>query len=248
MQVQPIILAAGKGTRMGGENPKVLSELHGKPMISYLLNSLEQLQLPFKPTIVVGYKADLVKEVLGQSYNYALQEPQLGTGHAVSVAEDYISAPHVAVLNGDSPFVTAETLKELFKSHIDSGSVMSMATVIVDDFNDWRSSFMAHGRVIRDENGRVVAVREYKDATDTERNIRELNVGVYVFQTEWLLENLGKLDNKNAQGEYYLTDLVAMALGTPTEAPTIAMTPLEAFGINSKEQLAYATELIPVMA
>lgn len=244
MNIQPIILAAGRGVRMGGDLPKVLHEVNGRPMVSHLLEALADLQLEHKPIVVVGYKSEDVKNALGDSCLYALQEPQLGTGHAVSVAEDLIAAPHVAVLNGDTSFVSAQTLKDLFDSHVASGAVMSLATVTVEDFEGWKTMFASHGRIIRDASGKVVAIREYKDASDSEREIRELNVGVYVFDSAWLTEHLGKLDNNNAQGEYYLTDLVAMALSTPKDSPTVSMSPLEALSINTPEHLQYASQLV----
>jgi bifunctional UDP-N-acetylglucosamine pyrophosphorylase/glucosamine-1-phosphate N-acetyltransferase len=245
MEVQPIILAAGQGTRMGGELPKVLTQLHGQPLISYLLKTLGTLSLSHRPVIVVGYRADMVQGALGAGYSYALQEPQLGTGHAVMVTKDVVTAPHVAVLYGDTPFVSGEFLQKLFQTHAESGSVMTMATVTVPDFAEWRSGFASYGRILRGENGEVLAIREYKDANDAERAITEVNPGMYVFESKWLFEQLGNIGNVNAQGEYYLTDIVDLALQTGNTVPTLSMEPSEALGVNTPEHLEHAAQLVP---
>lgn len=245
MDIQYVILAAGKGKRMeNAELPKVLVELHGRPLIGHLLDTVKAVSSEHTPVVVIGHKAELVTATLGSSYAYALQRELLGTGHAVMAAKDLVTASHAMVLNGDTAFVSAEFLRELQEVHLVSDSVMAMGTVELEDYNDWRNTYMAHGRIIRDESGRVLAIREYKDATEEERAVHEVNLGIYIFKTDWLYSQLGNIDNHNAQGEYYLTDLVALALASGHEVPTVAIGPVEGLSINSKEHLDYAAMLI----
>lgn len=244
MNVQFVILAAGKGKRMNNaELPKVLVPLHGRALISHLLDSVHAIPSDYAPVIVVGHKAELVREALGNSYLYAMQTEQLGTGHAVMCAKEVVTAPYVMVINGDTPFVSAEFLNSLATAMTEE-SVMAMGTIALEDYEDWRSTYVSHGRIIRDESNRVVSIREYKDANEAERTIREVNLGFYIFKTDWLYEQLGNIDNHNAQGEYYLTDLVALALASGHEVPTVAIGPVEGLGINSVEHLEQAAVLV----
>lgn len=245
MEVQFVILAAGKGKRMeNAELPKVLVPLHGRPLISHLLDTVKTMPSQHIPVVVIGYKAELVTAALGSSYAYATQRELLGTGHAVMAAKDLVTAPHTMVLNADTAFVSAGFLQKLQEVHLTSNSVMAMGTIELEDYKDWRNTYMAHGRIIRNKNGKVLAIREYKDATEEERTICEVNLGVYIFRTDWLYDQLDNIDNNNAQGEYYLTDLVALALASGYEVPTVAVGPVEGMSINSKEHLEYAAALI----
>lgn len=243
MDVQFVILAAGKGKRMNNaEFPKVLVELHGRPLIRHLLDSVHNVPSPYAPVVVVGHKAELVRAALGPSYLYATQQELLGTGHAVMSAKGVVTAPYVMVVNGDTPFVSAEFLTKLAEAMTEE-SVMAMGTIALDDYSDWRSTYISHGRIIRDATGRVLAIREYKDASEEERAIQEVNLGFYIFKTDWMYEQLGNINNHNAQGEYYLTDLVALALASGHEVPTVAIGPVEGLGINSIEHLKQAAAL-----
>jgi bifunctional UDP-N-acetylglucosamine pyrophosphorylase / glucosamine-1-phosphate N-acetyltransferase len=244
MDVQFLILAAGKGKRMNNaELPKVLVGLHGRPLIRHLLDSVHNVPSQYAPVVVVGHKAELVRAELGNAYLYATQHELLGTGHAVMSAKDLVTAPYVMVVNGDTPFVSSEFLTKLASAMVD-GSVMAMGTIALEDYSDWRSAYLSHGRIIRDESGRVIAIREYKDASETERTIREVNLGFYIFKTDWMYDQLANIDNRNAQGEYYLTDLVALALASGHEVPTVAIGPIEGLGINSVEHLEQAAVLV----
>lgn len=237
-----IILAAGKGVRMGGDLPKVLAKIKGKSMIKHLLESVHKSKVDDKPSIVVGYKKELVIEDLakdGFEYNYINQETQLGTGHAVGLAKDYLkdSAEHVMVLYGDMPFVSAETIKSINEHHLKSGKKITMATVKLPDFRDWRINFVGFSRVIRGINKEVVKVVEYKDATDQEIKITEVNPCYFCFEAKWLWENLEKLKNDNVQKEYYLTDLIKIATEEGVGIESIEIEPHEALGANTKAEL-----------
>jgi bifunctional UDP-N-acetylglucosamine pyrophosphorylase/glucosamine-1-phosphate N-acetyltransferase len=244
--VQFVVLAARKGARMGDAHiPKVLHRLHDRPLIQYLAETLSTIPSRHMPIIVVGYKAEMVQQALGPLYKYVLQTEQLGTGHAVMVAKGLVAAPHVMVLYGDTPFVKPRTLRRLLAGHIKSGAVMTMATTTVPDFQGWRDNFMAYGRVIRSAQEEVQAIREYADASSVEKAILEINAGLYVFKTGWLFEHLGQIGNVNARGEYYLTDLVALAMEKGHVVPTVSIRPAEAMGINTQDHLRLASAIVP---
>ena len=162
-----IILAAGKGTRMGGDLPKVLSQVKGKSMIKRLLESINKSGIDPNPTIIVGYKKELVIEELGDEgkpYHYIVQEEQLGTGHAVNLAKDHLKnkAENIIIFYGDHPFVSSETVKKLRDAHIKSGKKITMATVKLPDFKDWRINFVNFSRIIRDETGKIIKDVQFK--------------------------------------------------------------------------------------
>ncbi|MBI5139116.1 NTP transferase domain-containing protein, partial [Candidatus Nomurabacteria bacterium] len=230
------------GTRMGGDFPKVLSNVKGKSMIRHLLHAVENSKVDSEPTIVVGYKKEMVEEELAQdnkSYHYLTQEHQLGTGHAVNLAKDYLknSAEHVMVLYGDHPFVSAQTIKNINERHLKSGKKITMATVKLPDFRDWRINFVSFSRVIRNANGEVEKVIEYKDASDKEIKITEVNPCYFCFEAKWLWENLENLKDDNAQKEYYLTDLLKIATEEEVEIESIDIEPVEALGANTRAEL-----------
>jgi len=239
-KIHIIILAAGKGTRMNStELPKVLTLYQDKPMIKHLLSSVEDSTVCETPVIVVGYKAEMVKEALGNNYTYVTQVEQLGTGHAVMTAESALKniAENIMVLYGDHPTISAETISNIAKVHQENNGVLTMATVKVDDFDDWRNSFYDYGRIIRDGNGDVSEIIEKKDATDEQREILEVNPGYYCFKADWLWENLHVLKNENSQHEYYLTDLVKLAVEGGHKIYTVEIDPKQALGVNTVEQL-----------
>ena len=241
-----IVLAAGKGTRMNSEVPKPLTELNGQPIVQYLLDSIEESQVCDKPIIVVGNKAELVKKTLGPNYTYVFQSEQLGTGHAVKVCKSELegSADTVIVLFADHPLVTTDTIKALVSLHENSGTVMSMATVTVPDFEDWRSPFYSYGRVLRNESGEFIGIVEKKDATDKELKIREVSPSFFCFNADWLFENIEALRNDNAQGEYYLGDLVEIASKQKLPVASMNIDPHVAMGINTREELEFAKRFI----
>lgn len=242
MKTRIIILAAGKGTRMNGEAPKVLIPFAGKPLIRHLLDAVAESGVDPRPVVITGFHAPLVEQTLGPSYDYVRQDAQLGTGHAVLCAEPLLTgkAEAVMVLYGDHPFVRPETiagLQALHERQKREGCVLSMMTATVEDFKEWRAPFADFSRIIRDAEGRIIADRQVKDATQAEMAIREVNPALFCFNAAWLWPHLKKITNDNAAGEYYLTDLVKIAIA---EGECIASLPIEAreaIGINAPEHL-----------
>ncbi|KKR74271.1 MAG: Bifunctional protein GlmU [Parcubacteria group bacterium GW2011_GWB2_40_8] len=234
--IKIIILAAGKGKRMQSDLPKVLATIKGKSMISYVLSSALEA-LGEKPIAIVGHRAELVQSNLGNSCLYILQKEQLGTGHAVSCAEKNCNkSENIIVLSGDQPFIKAQTIKNLIEKHLESGAKITFTTATPQDFLDWRKGFLGFGRILR-ENNRVTGIKEYKDATGKEKEIKEINAGCYIFNAKWLWKNLKKIKSENAQNEYYLTDLLHIASKEGEKIETVRIEPQEALGANTKEEL-----------
>ena len=206
-----IILAAGKGTRMISDLPKVLAQVKGKSMIKRVLESVNKSKIDENPIIIVGYKKELIIKELGDKYHYINQEHQLGTGHAVNLAKDYLKdkAENIIVLYGDHPFISIETIKKINEAHAKSGKKITMATVKLRDFRDWRINFVNFSRIIRDKNGKIIKDVQYKDGSDAEIKITEVNPCYFCFDAKWLWNKLETLKNDNAQKEYYLTDLLS---------------------------------------
>lgn len=233
--VDAVVMAAGQGKRMKSALPKVLHRICGRPMVAYVLDTLEALGVA-TPVVVIGHGADAVRDAIGARARYAVQPEQLGTGHAVMQALPHLRADAntVLVLNGDLPFVTAQTLARLIAAH---HQAQAAATILTDVWDDPAG----YGRVLRDGSGRVQRIVEDRDATPAEQAVKEINVGAYAFALNPLRQALDRLRPANAQAEYYLTDLVAMLLGgSETVAAVIAASHREAAGINSRLELAAA--------
>ncbi|MCF7795026.1 NTP transferase domain-containing protein [Patescibacteria group bacterium] len=239
-----IILAAGKGTRMNSDLPKVLVPLKEKPMINYLLDSISKSNIKTKPIIVVS--PDNHEQIQGALKEYdvrfALQDRQLGTGHAVHSARDEVSpkAEKVLVLYGDHPFLSSESIDDFINKDVEALNLMS---VKVDDFSDWRKAFYHWGRLVRDEDNKLEKIVEFKDASEEEKQITEVNPAMFIFNSSWLWENISNLNNDNKQEEYYLTDLVSAAFKQGKEIKTTQIDSKEAMGINSIEELEIAKKL-----
>lgn len=240
-----IILAAGKGTRMKTELAKVLVTLFDRPLIRFVIEAVNESGLG-RPLVVVGHQADLVRAIFGDDLDYILQAEQLGTGHAVACAKDTLKdkCDSVLVLNGDMPFVSPETMKKIQALHESTQSILTMATSSVPDYKDWRQSLQDHGRILRNQAGQIIDIREFRDATDAEKEIKEVNPSCYCFNASWLWENISKLKNINAKKEYYLTDLVKLAFDQRQKISTLSVDPVEAVGINTPEQLKLAETLL----
>lgn len=241
-----IILAAGKGTRMGDTKPKVLTEIKGRPMLTYLLDAVQKFHKK-EPIIVLGYKADEVKGAIGQNKRYVLQDKQLGTGHAVQEVIPHITddAKHVIVLYGDHPLINEETISKLYHAHISQNtSPLTLGTIVVEDYEDWRKPFYDFGRILRDAEGKIIKNIEKKDASPEELGIREVSPSYFCYNLAWLKENISKIDKKNAQGEYYLTDLVGMARDQGYILNSCTIPTHEALGVNTPEQLALVLRFI----
>ncbi|MCI0532709.1 NTP transferase domain-containing protein, partial [bacterium] len=183
-----VILAAGKGTRMQADIPKAMTLFRGEPFIAHLLRAVEKSGIDTLPTIVVGHRANMVMDAVGDRALFSMQEKQLGTGHAVLCAKETLGekADDIMVLYGDMPLIREETIKTLRRAHTESRAPITMMTVKVPDFNDWRASFDDFGRIIRDSGGSISAIVEKKDATPEERAITELNPAIFCFNGAWL--------------------------------------------------------------
>lgn len=247
MKTRIVVLAAGKGKRMGIEIPKVLVPLKGEPVLYHILRSVRQAGIDPKPIVVVGENKPLIEAALaegGFAAEYAVQEGQLGTGHAVRAAEAAAhDAESVLVLYGDHPFVSPTTIKKIISLHEAEDATLTLATLIVPDFEGWRVSFVDFGRIIRSANGAIERIVEKKDGTPEELAVRELNPAFFCFNGSWLWQSLAKLKNTNAQGEYYLTDLVKMAMEEGVKINSLIIDAKEGAGINTQTHLAAAEGL-----
>ncbi|MEA3399002.1 MAG: NTP transferase domain-containing protein [Patescibacteria group bacterium] len=245
MNIQVIILAAGHGKRMKSETPKALTLLNRKPLINHVLEAVKKSEVCNDPIIVIGLKGDQVRNSLGQDYKYAIQDKQLGTGHAViSASSLYNEEDVVLVLYADHPLISAKTIKSIIETHKKERATITMATTIVPDFNDWRQGFINFGRFVRDEKGEIIKIVEAKDATEEEKEIKEVNPAYMCFDAKWMWSNLKNLKNNNTQEEYYLTDLTGMAFNEDKKISSIQINPQEALGVNNKKQLELVEKLI----
>jgi len=241
--LRAVILAAGKGKRMGNSDlPKVLHALKGKPILAYVLEAVADSAVDAKPVVVVGHKAEKIRETFGDACEYVAQQELKGTGDAVRCARQALegTAKHVMVLVGDQPLMRGATMRRIADMHLAAGATLTLGTVTVEDFDDWRMPFADFGRVERDKTGAVKSIVEVKDATAQQRAILEVNPSYFCFKAEWLWPTLETLTTGNAQGEYYLTDLVAKAIASGEKVMTVPVPPAEAVGVNTPEQLALA--------
>ena len=242
---QFIILAAGRGTRLNREDlPKVLVPFKGKPLIVHLLSQISKIAKNQKPVIVVGYLSEKIKESLGSRYEYALQDPQLGTAHAVKAAKSKVNAENILVLYGDMPFITEAPLRKLIRMHHDANANISMFTAKVVNFENKFVSLLHYGRIIRNFKNEIIKITEFKDASESEKQIMEINPGIYMFNAKWLWDNIKKIKNKNAQKEYYLTDIVEIAIAQKEIIHSLPIPPREIIGINSIEDLERAEKML----
>lgn len=230
MTLDVITLAAGQGTRMRSTLPKVLHRLAGKPMVCHVLDTARELEAQ-QLHVVVGHDAERVREALAEyPLHFALQAEQKGTGHAVAQALDGLGDGKVLILYGDVPLIRRETLAALLAEV--SASRMALLSVMLDDPT-------GYGRIVRDGNGEAVAIVEQKDATASELAIRECNTGIMAMTAAQLRRWLPQLSANNAQGEYYLTDVIAMAAAEGVAIATAQPAePLEVEGVNNRLQLA----------
>lgn len=238
--VHIVVLAAGMGTRIKSARPKVLHRVAGTPMIAHVLEGARALK-PRSVTVVVGHQTDAVRSALsGQpGLTYVVQQPQLGTGHALLMAERVLSGSTgtVILLSGDVPLLTPKTLQELLDRHHSTGAAATVLTAVVD-------APQGYGRIVR-SGERIARIVEERDATPAERHIREINSGIYAFALEGLFDAVRTIASENAQREYYLPDLVAIfrQLGRGVETITVA-NPDEIRGINSRGELAEVSRIV----
>jgi bifunctional UDP-N-acetylglucosamine pyrophosphorylase/glucosamine-1-phosphate N-acetyltransferase len=231
--LEVIILAAGLGTRMKSGTIKILHRAAGRPIIDYVLDLASDLS-PNPPTMVIGYQREAVQKCVGTRARFAVQEQQLGTGHAVLQCATVVdpAGKRFLILSGDVPLTRIETLRRLLDEHERSGNALTLLTMKLDDP-------AMYGRIVRDANGAVTRIVEAKDASDAEKRIDEVNAGIYVFEGSQLFDNLRNLTPENAQKEYYLTDLLSVIRQSGQRVgAVIADDPVEALGVNSRAELA----------
>jgi bifunctional UDP-N-acetylglucosamine pyrophosphorylase/glucosamine-1-phosphate N-acetyltransferase len=235
-----VILAAGKGKRMKSELPKVLVPIKGKPMIWHLVNSVIASGVDDKPIVVVSPDNQALIAAALKEFDclYAVQTEQLGTGHAFKCALDIApkDTNYIFCLYGDHPFISPETIKKIITI---KNSELSLLTITVPDFAEWRQGMMFWGRVVR-KDGEVQEIVEYKDASDEVRQIKEISPSLFRYDYDWVKPRIDLLKNQNAQNEYYLTDLVKMAAGENIKISSMGIKPEEAIGINTREELELA--------
>ena len=235
-----LILAAGKGTRMKSEKAKVLHVLNGKPLLHYSLVAAKEAGAE-KIVAVIGHQAEVVrKEFAGSGCVFVEQNPQLGTGHAVLQAKDVLADYKglTVILCGDVPLLKPATIKSLVDNHVAEKAVVSVLTTIPPHPH-------AYGRIVKDSKGNVLKIVEHRDATEEEKKIGEINTGIYCVDTEFLFHALGKVTNNNRQQEYYLTDIVEIAVCEGQKVKSfIADDYVEVMGINTLEELTRAEKYL----
>ena len=234
-ELRVIILAAGKGTRMNSDLPKVLHKLNGKPLLDYVLDESELLN-PREVLLVVGFQKEHVISHTKNRINlkYAAQIEQLGTGHAVLQTEELLKNKkgHILILYGDVPNIKASTLRPIIDDHVVNDRDLTLITAEIDNPT-------GYGRIIRDKNDRLLKIVEEKDCNDNEKKIKEWNPGIYIFKIPKVFEILNNIKANNASKEYYLTDIVEYASNEHRSVKTVAPSlRFEAKGVNSKKQLA----------
>lgn len=241
--IKSIILAAGKGTRMKSDMPKVLHTIFDKTLVGYVIDAVNNTGLADENFVIVGHQAERVEEFVNKNYDNAkcvLQSPQLGTGHAVSMALPYLKDfdGEVIILCGDTPLITSETIKEFVEYHRERKSDLTVMSAIFDNPTNY-------GRIIRNQDGSLNSIVEEKDANPEQKMVKEINAGIYCINWQKIKPAFNELTSNNAQGEYYLTDIIKW--GNEKHLSVNAYTLKnneEIFGINSKAHLAEATRML----
>ena len=227
-----LVLAAGQGTRIKSNLPKVLHKVCGKEMVNHVVDTLRKAEIN-DVNLIIGKGAELVKaKTEDRKVSYSLQEEQLGTGHAVKCAFDFLKEKEgtVAVLCGDAPLITEETIKKLYEEHNQNNNKATLLSSILDDAT-------GYGRIIR-AGSEVLKIVEHKDCNEEELKVKEMNAGGYCFDIAALLEALNKLSNNNSQGEYYLTDVIGILKDQGDRVGAVVTNFEETMGVNSRAQLA----------
>ena len=234
-----VILAAGKGTRMKSDLPKVLHKVAGISMLEHVFRSVSAIE-PEKTVTVIGHKAELVEQVLAGQTEFVRQTEQLGTGHAVMMAEPVLEnlTGQTLVIAGDTPLITGESLKNLIDFHINHKNVATILTAEADNP-------FGYGRIVRNQHGEVIKIVEQKDASDFEQQIKEINTGTYVFDNARLFEALKNINTNNAQGEYYITDLIGIFRENGEKVGAYTLKDFdESLGVNDRVALATAESIM----
>ena len=238
MNFKAIILAAGKGTRMKSKYPKVIHKVCGKEMVNHVISVSNKAGVK-DIVAILGHESDVVKEKLPKDTMIAMQTEQLGTGHAVKMAKEYINDEDtIVVLCGDTPLIKEDTLQRLFSYHLENGYHATVLTTKVDNPT-------GYGRIIRDNNEDLLKIVEQKDANEEEKAVKEINSGIYCFNGKSLREALDLIDNNNAQGEYYLTDTIYIMRDKGLKVGAYnGSTIEELMGVNSRVELSKAEEIM----
>ena len=234
-----VILAAGKGTRMKSDLPKVLHKVAGISMLEHVFRSVSAIE-PEKTVTVIGHKAELVEQVLANQTEFVRQTEQLGTGHAVMMAEPVLEnlTGQTLVIAGDTPLITGESLKNLIDFHINHKNVATILTAEADNP-------FGYGRIVRNQHGEVIKIVEQKDASDFEQQIKEINTGTYVFDNARLFEALKNINTNNAQGEYYITDVIGIFRENGEKVGAYTLKDFdESLGVNDRVALATAERIM----
>lgn len=241
--VKSIILAAGKGTRMKSDTPKVLHQIFNKTLLGYVIDAVNNTKLADENYVIVGHQAEKVEEYVNEHYDNAktvLQSPQLGTGHAVSMVCPYLEdfEGEVIILCGDTPLITSETLKTFIAGHRELNSDITVMSAVFDNPTNY-------GRIVRNADGSLNSIVEEKDATVEQKAIKEINAGIYCLNWTKVKNSFSQLKTNNAQGEYYLTDIIKWGNenGLSVNAHILERNE-EIYGINSKINLAEATKIM----
>ena len=241
--IKSIILAAGKGTRMKSDTPKVLHTIFDKTLVGYVIDAVNNTGLADENFVIVGHQAERVEEYINKNYDNAkcvLQSPQLGTGHAVSMALPYLKDfdGEVIILCGDTPLITSETIKEFVEYHRENKSDLTVMSAIFENPTNY-------GRIIRNQDSSLNSIVEEKDATPEQKAVKEINAGIYCINWAKIKPAFNELTSNNAQGEYYLTDIIKWGneKNLSVNAYTLKNNE-EIFGINSKTHLAEATKML----
>lgn len=238
MKLKTLILAAGKGTRMKSDMPKVIHKVNGIPMITKIIDTLSGLN-PEENILILGHKKEEVLKVVGENCDYVLQTEQLGTGHAVIQAKEKLEGydGDVMILCGDTPLLRESTLKSLYEYHKESGAVTTILTSIYENP-------FGYGRIVK-EDELVKAIVEEKEASEEIKKIKEVNAGVYCFNSKELFKALDKIDNNNEKGEYYLTDVIGIQVSENKKVQSFILEDkMEILGVNSKVELTQAGKVL----
>lgn len=233
-----IILAAGQGTRIKSNIPKVLHKVCGKEMVNHVIDNMREAEIE-DVNVIIGNGSELVKEsTKDRNVSYSLQEEQLGTGHAVKCAKEFLQGKDgvVAVFTGDAPLTRVETIKKLIDEHIKKGNKATLLSAYVDDPT-------GYGRIIRDGE-EVLKIVEHKDCNEEELKVNEMNAGMYCFDIKSLLSSLEELNNNNVQGEYYLTDVIGILKSKGEKVGALLTDYEDTLGVNSRAQLAEAERVL----
>ncbi|AGF53939.1 bifunctional UDP-N-acetylglucosamine pyrophosphorylase/glucosamine-1-phosphate N-acetyltransferase [Clostridium saccharoperbutylacetonicum] len=234
-----LVLAAGQGKRIKSDLPKVLHKVCGKEMLKHVIDSIRSADID-DIDVIIGKGADLVKErIEDKKVSYSLQAEQLGTGHAVKCALEFLKGKKgvVGIFAGDTPLIKQSTIEKLFNEHIENQNSATILSAIVDDPT-------GYGRIVRGKSNEVLKIVEHKDCNEEELKINEMNSAIYCFDIELLVDALGKINNNNNQGEYYLTDVIEILKSNNKKVGAVITDFEETIGVNSRVQLAQAEEIL----